>query len=106
MLGESLRLIRVFHDKKSTDLAKELGISPAYLSKIENEKSQPNIDLIQKYAEVFSTTKSAILFFSDELDREQSRGPFKISIRNKLFHFLKTLERFSEDEEKNICERE
>lgn len=41
MLNEALRLLRVFNDRKATDLAKELGISAAYLSEIETGKKLP-----------------------------------------------------------------
>ena len=66
MLGEALRLIRVFHDKKLVDLAKELDISPGYLSEIERGKSnkKPSLELINRYAQVFNTKPSVILFFS------------------------------------------
>jgi len=90
MIGEALRLIRVFHDKKSTELAKELGISSSYLSEIESGKKQPSLELINKYAEVFRTSSHAILFFSDDLDKDN--GKFKVSIRNKILKFLKAIE--------------
>ena len=35
MLSEALRLIRVFHDMKQTELADRLSISKSYLSEIE-----------------------------------------------------------------------
>ena len=40
MLNECLRLFRVFHDKKSKDLAKELRIPPSHLSEIELGKKK------------------------------------------------------------------
>lgn len=90
MIGEALRLIRVFHDKKSTELAKELGISSSYLSEIESGKKQPSLELVNKYAEIFNTSSHSILFFSDELDK--NKGPFKVSMRNKILKFLKAVE--------------
>lgn len=92
MLNECLRLFRVFHDKKIVELAKELKISPSYLSEIETGKKQPPIELINKYAQVFKTTPSAILFFSEELDKEKKRGKLKISIRNKMIKFMQVIE--------------
>lgn len=38
MLSEALRLIRVFHDMKQTELAQRLGISKSYLSEIEKDR--------------------------------------------------------------------
>lgn len=92
MLNECLRLFRVFHDKKLVELAKELKISPSYLSEIETGKKQPPIELINKYAKVFKTTPSAILFFSEELDKEKKRGRLKVSIRNKMIKFMQAIE--------------
>ena len=92
MLNECLRLFRVFHDKKIVSLAKELKISPSYLSEIESGKKQPSMEIIDRYAKIFKTTPSAILFFSEELDKEKKRGKLKISIRNKLIKFMKVIE--------------
>ena len=92
MLSECLRLFRVFHDKKLVELAKELGISPGYLSEIESGKKPPSMELIKKYAKIFKTTPSAILFFSEELDKDKKRSKLKISIRNKLVKFMRVIE--------------
>ena len=93
MLNECLRLFRIFHDKKLVELAKELKISPSYLSEIETGKKKPPVDLINIYAKVFKTTPSAILFFSEELDKEKKRGKFKISIRKKMIKFMQVIEK-------------
>lgn len=92
MLGNALRLIRIFHDMKSSDLAKQLGISPAYLSKIEKEKADPSIELLQKYAQIFETSTSALLFFADNLDNEKKRGPIKKRIRYIMLKFLEAMD--------------
>jgi transcriptional regulator with XRE-family HTH domain len=95
MIGEALRLIRVFHDMKSSELAKELGISSSYLSEIESGKKQPSLELINKYAEIFNTSSHAILFFSEDLDK--NKGPFKVSMRNKILKFLNAVEKITID---------
>ncbi len=91
-LSEALRLIRVFHDKKIKELADEMEVSSGYISDIENNKKKPSMDIIQKYANYFNTTPSALLFFAEELDEEKCRGPFKLSIRNKMLKFLQAIE--------------
>ncbi len=100
-MNEALRLIRVFHDKKAKDLADELGISVAYLSKIENGQAAPSLDLLQKYADIFNTTRSALLFFADNLENEKKLGKFKVAIRNKLFLLLKALEWGDDEDDKD-----
>lgn len=86
MLGEALRLIRVFHDMKATELAEQLGISASYLSEIEHERKTPSIALIEKYAEVFRTKPSSILLFHERLDdvtEEESASPLK-KVRTRI----------------------
>ena len=92
MLNECLRLFRIFHDKKLVDLARELKISPSYLSEIESGKKQPSMEIIKKYSKIFKTTPSSILFFSEELDKEKKRGKLKTSIRSKLIKFMQVIE--------------
>jgi transcriptional regulator with XRE-family HTH domain len=105
MLGNTLRLLRVLHDKKLGDLASDLGISPAYLSKIETEKVQPSLVILKRYAEVFQTTTSALLLFSEDLDKEKHRGPFKIGIRNVMLKLLEVLEGYKNEERKELSNK-
>lgn len=91
MIGEALRLIRVFHDTSVSDLATELEISQSYLSEIENGKKPPPLTLIDKYAKHFHTTTSAIMFFSEDIDTSKSKNK-KDKIREILFKFLKAIE--------------
>jgi|AntAceMinimDraft_16_1070373.scaffolds.fasta_scaffold08222_6 transcriptional regulator with XRE-family HTH domain len=93
MIGEALRLIRVFHDCKSKDLALELGISPSYLSEIENSRKRPSIDLIAEYARVFKTKPSVILYFAEETGECDSDS--HVATRKKLMLFLQAVERFT-----------
>lgn len=88
MLNEALRLLRVFNDRKATDLAKELGISAAYLSEIETGKKTPSMELVDQYAKVFHTKPSSILFFSEEI--QKISGTKKIAYT--LIQFLKYIE--------------
>lgn len=90
MLGEALRLIRVFHDMKLSALAKELQVSKGYLSEIESSKKQPKMDLIEKYSQFFSIPSSTILFFSEELDKDKEF--FEVRFRNKILKFLQVVE--------------
>lgn len=94
MINEALRLFRVFHDKKTKELAEELEISTSYLSEIENGKKQPTLALIDKYADVFETSKSAILFFSEELDKTDNKTVRK-NVRSLIFKFLESLEKYT-----------
>jgi transcriptional regulator with XRE-family HTH domain len=92
MVGEALRLLRVFNDVKLVALAKTLAISPGFLSEIETGKRRPNIDLIKRYAKHFGVRASAILFFTEELDESKTSGRVKSVVRDKLIMILKTIE--------------
>ena len=90
MLGEALRLIRVFHDVKLNELAEQLNVSKGYISEIESQKKKPSLDLIEKYSKRFKISTSAIMLFSEELDKD--RSDLKIGIRNKILKFLQIVE--------------
>ena len=91
MLGEGLRLIRVFHDCKVIELAAALGMSPSYISEIERDKKTPSMDTLKKYADHFDTTVSAIVFFAEDIEKDKNHL-MKSAIRRKLVRFLQIIE--------------
>ena len=91
MLGEGLRLIRVFHDCKTTELASALGLSPSYISEIERDKKTPSMDTLKRYADYFDTTVSAIMFFAEDIEKDKDHL-MKSAIRRKLVRFLQIVE--------------
>jgi len=92
MIGEALRLLRVFHDLKGKELADKLSISPNYLSEIEKGKKKPSLEVINKYGEVFNIKPSSILFFSEELETNKSDIIPRKWIADKLVKFLQAIE--------------
>lgn len=101
MIGEALRLIRVFHDTSLTELAKDFDVSPSYLSEVENEKRNANLDLIQRYAKKFGIRPSAIMFFAEEIDRESLAGKAKSSIRDKMMKLMQSIEKYGYESKKS-----
>lgn len=95
MLNEALRLIRVFHDMKSVELAKKLNISNSYLSEIEKGKKQPPFDLINKYSALFEINASAILLFSERIEDKNLKNKLANSVRYKMQSFLQAIENAS-----------
>lgn len=91
MVGEALRLLRVFHDCKTTMLAEALGLSPSYISEIENNRKNPSLDTIKKYADYFETSISAIMFFAEDLEKDKDSN-FKTAARAKLIKFMQFIE--------------
>lgn len=96
MLGEALRLIRIFHDYKTGDLAKDLEVSASYISEIENGKKEPSLEVLRKYAKHFDTSLSAIMFFSEDIEKDKKK-PAKAAARSKLIKFLQVIENATRD---------
>lgn len=46
-IGRTLKLIRVLKGLKQKALAEKLGISPNYLSSVENDKKEPSLSFIR-----------------------------------------------------------
>jgi transcriptional regulator with XRE-family HTH domain len=96
MLGEALRLIRVFHDLKQNELAKQLDVSQSHLSDIERGEKTPSQEIVARYAKMFELPVSSIWFFDEQL----SSGPNKSAIdrakgviADKVLDFLRVVER-------------
>ena len=99
MIGEALRLIRVYHDTKLGDLANQFDVSISFLSEVENNRKKPNIELIDKYAKHFDLRPSAIMFFSEELDESSFKGKAKGELRKKMLKFMQLVEKYKALEE-------
>lgn len=74
MIGEALRLLRIFNGYKSVELAKKLEISQSYVSEIENNKKQPTMEILDKYANIFDMKKSTLLLFAESLEDDSQMG--------------------------------
>ena len=99
MIGEALKMFRNIHGYTAKELAEYLGISPSYLSEIENDKKKPNYDLLLRYSEVFDVKLSTIILFSEEYDKNSFTSKAKNAIRKTLFTFIKRLEMENMSEE-------
>jgi transcriptional regulator with XRE-family HTH domain len=95
MIGQALRLVRVFNDMPQGEAASKLGISKSYLSELEAGKKKVNVDILGKYQEVFHIPPSSILLFSEKMNDSPSE-----EFRNKISHkVVKLLQWISEDED-------
>lgn len=70
MMGEALRLLRIFNGYKSAEIAEKLDISQSYVSEIENNKKQPTIEILDRYANLFGIKKSTLLLFAESLESD------------------------------------
>ena len=93
MIGELLRLIRVFNDLTLSELAKSLNASASYLSEIESGKKKPTLDFIKQFSNYFKIRPSTILFFMEEMEANSEKSKTKDLIRNNFLKFLKYVEK-------------
>ena len=91
-IGEALRLFRVFHDLTLAELSKKLEVSTSFISSIETGRKKPNLSFLKKYAVVFNTTPSAILFFSEELGTSKLPASISTRLRMRLMKFMQAIE--------------
>lgn len=102
MIGEALRLVRVFHNMKQKDLAKTLDVSPSYLNEVESGKKQVTIDLLQRYSSFFDIPVSSLLYFAERKDKHNSRPTVNPIAKKalKMLDWLDTITRDTDDEHK------
>ena len=60
-LGQTLRSHREQKGKQAKDMARDLDINPAYLSRIEHDKVRPSLGLLCKYADLLGHDESDLL---------------------------------------------
>lgn len=92
-MGEALRLLRIFNGYKSTELANMLDISQSYVSELENNKKQPTMDILDKYANVFGMKKSTLFLFAESLEAEKGEKNPKQRMAYAGMKLLKILEK-------------
>jgi transcriptional regulator with XRE-family HTH domain len=92
MLGEALRLIRVYHDLKQSEAAEKLGVSKSYLSEIEKGHKDPSLETIRKYESVFSIPMSSILFFAESMGKDAPKERARTLVASKIIKLMQFLE--------------
>ena len=92
-MGEALRLLRIFNGYKSAELADMLEISQSYVSELENNKKQPTIEVLDKYAKVFGMKKSTLFLFAESLEIEKEKQDQKQRMAYAGMQLLKILEK-------------
>lgn len=84
MLNEALKQIRLFHQIKQVELAKELGISKSYISEIESSTKPVSMDMLEKYAEYFSVPASSLMMFSENMEAAKSSDRLRLKCVKKI----------------------
>ena len=92
MLGEALRLIRVYHDLKQKEVAERLDISTSYLSEIEKGRKTPSLELIQRYSDEFGLPVSSIMFFAESVEADGAYDHARTFVAGKIVGLMQFLE--------------
>lgn len=82
--GKTLKLIRVLKGLKQKELAEKLGVSPNYLSLIENDRREPSLSFIKALSKGLDVPVSFL--FLDNINEENMTAEQKT-----LFEKLKSL---------------
>lgn len=99
MIGTALKIIRRFHNIKQNDFALKTGLSPSYVSEIENGKKEPTLEIIQKYSEFFGIPASSILFFSEEMKNQKAGEKMRVKSAGKILQILEWIDNLEDEED-------
>ena len=95
-MGDALKYLRIFNGYKSAQLAEELGLSQSYISELENNKKQPSIEVLDKYAKFFNMKKSTLMLFSESLESDKVKMKQKQRVAYIGMKLLQIMEKVGE----------
>lgn len=87
-IGKTLKLIRILKGLKQKELADKLGISPNYLSAVENDKREPSLSFIKLVSKKLDVPVSFL--FLDNIDESSMSEEQKViyqKLRNLWVEF-------------------
>lgn len=84
-LGNVLRLLRIAKNMSAKELAKEMEVSPTYISEVEANNRKPSLEMLAKYGKALGVSRSTILYF----DEEQEKNDY--SYQELLFEILRKI---------------
>lgn len=91
MIGDVLKRTRIIYGYKASEMSSELGISASYLSEIENNKKQPSLELLQKYADIYGIRLSSLILLSENMDEAEKSGKGTAIVRNMMAHLIQSM---------------
>lgn len=91
MLNEAIKQIRLFHQIKQSELAEMLGLSKSYLSELESNKKPISLEILDKYAQIFSVPTSSLMIFSESLDAKSRSEKLRLKCASKIIKIMEWL---------------
>lgn len=83
-IGEVLRLSRIANDFTLKEMANRLGVTPSYVSLIEQGKRNPSDDILNKYSEALNMSKTTLMLFGEESEKGFSFQKLLLKILEKI----------------------
>ena len=93
MIGDVLKRTRVIYGFKAAEMSSMLGISASYLSEIENNKKQPSLELLEKFAKIYGIRLSSLILLSESIEDAEKKGKGAAVIRNMMIHLIEGMSR-------------
>ena len=88
MIGDILKRTRTIYGYKASELSAALGISSSYLSEIENNKKQPSLEILQKYADIYEIKLSSLILLSEDFVEAAKENKSNAFIRNMMMRLI------------------
>lgn len=82
-LGKAIKMVRVMRGINLTQLAARTGLSPSYLSLLERNKRDPNIEVVTKIAAGLNVPLPILVFLAEDPAKFKSIDPVLVE---KLAH--------------------
>ena len=86
-IGQTLKLIRTAANLKQSKLAELLGVTPNYISLIENDRREPSLSFLKKFADCVDAPLGYFLFVA--LNKEG--GSQVEEVKNRMNDLLSLL---------------
>ena len=90
-IGRTIKFLRESAKLKQVDLADTLGVSPNYISMIENDRREPSLSILRKVSEKLDVPL-ALIFLESRLE-ELSEDPIRREISHKIMDLMFEIER-------------
>jgi len=88
VIGDILKRTRTIYGYKASELSAALGISSSYLSEIENNKKQPSLEILQKYADIYEIKLSSLILLSEDFVEAAKENKSNAFIRNMMMRLI------------------
>lgn len=102
-LGDVIREARVKTNRGLREAARDLGITPSYLSDIENNRRVPAEDVLQKIANLLALDFNALMALAGRLGEDAERYMRRVPAAGTLFRRL-TEKNYDNDQVRKIIE--